>query len=41
MSCLYSALDDVHLPTLKTLVRQSVKHMKKMVKERQQIANSK
>jgi hypothetical protein len=35
-SCLYiKSLDDVHLPTLKTLVRQSVKHMQKMVKERQ------
>jgi hypothetical protein len=34
-SCLYiKSLDDVHVPTLKTLVRQSVKHMKKMVKER-------
>ena len=36
MSCLYiKSLDDVHMPTLKTLVRQSVKHMKKMVQERQ------
>jgi hypothetical protein len=35
-SCLYiKSLDDVHLPTLKTLVRQSVKHMKQIVKERQ------
>jgi hypothetical protein len=35
VSCLYiTSLDDVHLPTLKTLVRQSVKHMKKMVEER-------
>jgi hypothetical protein len=35
VSCLYiKSLDDVHLPTLKTLVRQSVKHMKKMVEER-------
>jgi hypothetical protein len=34
-SCLYiKSLDDVHLPTLKTLVRQSVKHMEKIVKER-------
>ena len=29
-SCLYiNALDDVHLPTLKTLIRQSVKEMSK------------
>jgi hypothetical protein len=35
VSCLYiKSLDDVHLPTLKTLVRQSVKHMKQIVKER-------
>ena len=35
VSCLYiKSLEDVHLPTLKTLVRQSVKHMKKTVKER-------
>ena len=35
MSCLYiKSLDDVHLPTLKTLVRQSVRQMKKIVKER-------
>lgn len=35
-SCLHiKSLDDVHLPTLKTLVRQSVKHMKQIVKERQ------
>jgi hypothetical protein len=34
-SCLYiKSLDDVHVPTLKTLVRQSVKHMKQMVRER-------
>ena len=34
-SCLYiKSLDDVHVPTLKTLVRQSVKHMERMVKER-------
>jgi hypothetical protein len=34
-SCLYiKSLDDVHVPTLKTLVRHSVKHMKKIVKER-------
>lgn len=34
-SCLYiKSLDDVHIPTLKTLVRQSVKHMKQIVKER-------
>jgi hypothetical protein len=30
VSCLYlRTLDDVHLPTLKKLVRESVKHMKK------------
>jgi hypothetical protein len=35
VSCLYiKSLDDVHVPTLKTLVRQSVKHMKKIVRER-------
>ena len=35
VSCLYiKSLDDVHVPTLKTLVRQSVKHMKQIVKER-------
>lgn len=35
VSCLYiKSLDDVHLPTLRTLVRQSVKHMKQIVKER-------
>jgi hypothetical protein len=35
VSCLYiKSLDDVHVPTLKSLVRQSVKHMKKIVKER-------
>jgi hypothetical protein len=35
MSCLYiKSLDDVHIPTLKILVRQSVKHMKQIVKER-------
>jgi hypothetical protein len=35
VSCLYiKSLDDVDLPTLKTLVRQSVRHMKRMVKER-------
>jgi hypothetical protein len=34
-SCLYiKSLDDVHVPTLKTLVRHSVKHMRKIVKER-------
>ena len=34
-SCLYiKSLEEVHVPTLKTLVRQSVKHMKKIVKER-------
>ena len=37
VSCLYiKSLDDVHVPTLKTLVRQSVKHMKQMVKERRE-----
>jgi hypothetical protein len=40
-SCLYiKSLDDVHLPTLKTLVRQSVKHMQRMVKERRNRLNS-
>jgi len=35
MSCLYiKSLDDVHVPTLKTLVRQSVRQMKKIVKAR-------
>ena len=35
VSCLYiKSLDDVHVPTLKTLVRQSVRQMKKTVKER-------
>lgn len=35
VSCLYlKSLDDVHLPTLKALVRQSVKRLKKTVKER-------
>ena len=35
MSCLYiKSLDEVHLPTLKALVRQSVRHMKRIVKER-------
>ena len=35
VSCLYiKSLDDVHVPTLKTLVRQSVKHMQRIVKER-------
>jgi hypothetical protein len=35
MSCLYiKSLEDVHVPTLKTLVRQSVRQMKKIVKER-------
>ena len=34
-SCLYiKTLDDVDMPTLKTLVRQSVKQMKQLVKER-------
>lgn len=34
-SCLYlKSLDDVHLPTLKTIVRQSVKEMRRLVKER-------
>ena len=34
-SCLYvKSLDDVHMPTLKTIVRQSVKRMKQIVKER-------
>ena len=35
MSCLYiKSLDDVHIPTLETLVRRSVKHIMKIVKER-------
>ncbi|HEX6316396.1 MAG TPA: DUF1801 domain-containing protein [Gemmatimonadaceae bacterium] len=35
MSCLHiKSLDKVHLPTLKTLVRQSVKDMKKTVRAR-------
>lgn len=35
VSCLYiKSLDDVHVPTLRTLVRQSVKRMKQIVKER-------
>jgi hypothetical protein len=35
VSCLYiKSLDDVHVPTLKTLVRQSVVHMRQIVKER-------
>jgi hypothetical protein len=35
VSCLYiKSLDEVHMPTLKALVRQSVKDLKKMVKER-------
>ena len=34
VGCLYlKSLDDVHLPTLKKLVRQSVKDMKKLAKE--------
>jgi hypothetical protein len=34
-SCLYiKSLDDIHVPTLKTLVRQSVQRMKRIVKER-------
>lgn len=34
-SCLYlKTLDDVHLPTLKALVRQSVRRMRQLVKER-------
>jgi hypothetical protein len=41
-SCLYvKSLDDVHLPTLKTLVRQSVKEMKRIVKERAKQARTK
>lgn len=35
VSCLYiKSLDDVHLPTLKALVRQSVAHMRRKVKAR-------
>lgn len=42
MSCLYiRSLDDVHLPTLKTLVRQSVKHMKQIVREKQRASSEK
>ena len=34
-SCLYiKSLDAVHIPTLKTLVRQSVAHMKRKARER-------
>lgn len=34
-SCLYlKSLDQVHLPTLRKLVRQSTRHMKKIVAER-------
>ena len=41
VSCLYiKSLDDVHMPTLKTLVRQSVKHMKQIVKERTKSSKS-
>jgi hypothetical protein len=37
VSCLYiKSLDDVHMPTLKTLVRQSVKRLEKMIKERRE-----
>ncbi len=42
MGCLYlKSLDDVHMPTLKTLVRQSVKRMKEIVKEKQALARAK
>jgi hypothetical protein len=35
VSCLYiKSLSDVHVPTLKTLVRQSVKRLKQLVKEK-------
>jgi hypothetical protein len=35
VGCLYlKSLDDVHLPTLKKLVRQSVKDMKTLAKKR-------
>jgi uncharacterized protein DUF1801 len=35
VSCLYiKSLADIHMPTLKILVRQSVKQMKQIVKER-------
>ena len=34
VSCLYiKSLDDVHMPTLKKIVRESVKHMKKVAKK--------
>ena len=40
-SCLYiKSLDDVHLPTLKALVRQSVKHMQRIVKEKTKLKSS-
>ena len=39
-SCLYiKSVDDVHLPTLKALVRQSVRHMKQVVKEKTRSAS--
>lgn len=39
VSCLYlKSLDDVHLPTLKALVRRSVAHMKRKVKARDPVA---
>ena len=35
MGCLYiKSLDDVHMPTLKTLVRRSVKKLKEIEKEK-------
>ena len=35
VSCLYvKTLDDVHLPTLKKIVRESVRHMKKVAKRK-------
>ena len=38
-SCLHiKSLDDIHLPTLRKLVRQSVKDMKRLVRERKREA---
>lgn len=39
VSCVYlKSLDDIHLPTLRELVRQSVRHLKQVVKERERAA---
>ena len=41
-SCLYiQRLDDVHLPTLKTLIRESVSYLDKIVRERTAAAKKK